>query len=147
MPLHTVACDAGHRLRLAWIDLLLHRWTRDFRCPNSGCQHRVKLRGRWQPPRARPDDARENEVVYVAYLDEDAPNGDRWMEEHYLPVLIVCEAPPGSGEYSVWPRYWVRPGATPQFGQDGPLLSLAEWQYLMAKVQRFLQPDHENDHV
>jgi hypothetical protein len=76
--------------------------------------------------------------MYIAYLEHDAPAGDRW-DEGYLPVLILCESPPGSGSYSIWPRYWVKSVQVIQFGQDGPLLSLEEWEYLMAKIRRFLK--------
>src|SRR5437588_3498935 len=124
---------------MSWTDLILHQWHQEFRCSHGGCDKPIRLFGEWRPPKASPDEAswRRYEVVYIASLDAEAPEGDRWERDHYLPALIVCEGQDGSG-ISVWPRYWVKPSATVQFGQDGPLLSLEEWDYLMEKVRRFI---------
>jgi hypothetical protein len=39
--------------------------------------------------------------------------------------------------YTVWPRYFVQKGGKWKFGQDGPQLEMAEWEYLMQKVRAF----------
>ena len=76
-------------------------------------------------------------MLYAALLDGGAPDGDRWPSEGYLPALILCATPPGSTCHVLWPRYWVKPGAHVRFGQDGPQLTVAEWDYLTEKVRRF----------
>src|SRR5262245_41426511 len=103
MPLHTVACDSGHPAPWGWgWIVLIQKWEPGMPCPK--CGGGVRILGKWQPPKAKPDDEawREYEVVYIACLDDGAPGGDLWTTQSYLPVLILCEAPPGSGDYSVW---------------------------------------------
>jgi hypothetical protein len=131
-------CSTGHEYWRKWTDLI-GIWEPGI--PFCGhCNQPVRWFGEWQPPKAASPGTppRRYEVLFVSYLDPNASEGDRWTEEGYLPALILCETPPESGNYVVWPRYWVKPAETIQFGQDGPQLSLDEWEYLMSKVRRFI---------
>jgi len=136
MGANSLQCNAGCRKCYDWTTLI-QRWGPDFRCDKHG--QPLRWFNEWSAAKASKTDAPvEYEVLFVARLDERAPYGNPWKEdgEAYLPVLLVCRDQ--SNNLVLWPRYWVRPGKKIQFGQDGPLLSVQEWDYLMEKVRRFL---------
>ena len=147
MGANQLRCDCGHQFYHDWFTLILN-WTPDFKCHEQACTKPLRWFNQWRPPRARPSQQPlEYEVLFVARLDDAAPLGDRWSknDEGYLPVLLLCRD--SNGTLNAWPRYWVRPDAVVRFGQDGPLLTIEEWEYLFEKMRRFVDESDLGVHM
>lgn len=136
MGANHLQCPDGQKYWRGWFHHLT-TWKPDIPyCPH--CNKPMRWFGEWPPPKARPDWQPRPYEVYVAFLEDEPLKSKAWLEFVYLPALILCEEPPESRTYVVWPRYWVKPEKTVRFGQDGPHLSIDDLESMIAKVRRFL---------
>lgn len=136
MPLERVECNNGHSFPLTQSWFLALNWYPEWPC--DSCGEPMRWFGSWSAPKAQAGEpATRYEVRFVARFERGDPF-ERWTEEGYLPFILVCEYVDHPGQYDVWPRYFVKPGESIQFGQDGPRLSLEEWDCLLSKVRQFL---------
>jgi len=138
-------CENGHeamdfsRSRL-WFAAM--NWEPDYRCQQ--CDGSVRWSGERPTPKAVADRQVpvRYEVLYIARLEHDAPDGERWKNEGYFPFVMVSRLSIG-GEIELRPRYYLRtdyadPNSAIKYGQDGPIFSRAEWMYITGKIRAFL---------
>lgn len=137
-------CDGGHNAR----ELATHglwfaaiNWEPGYPCPE--CAQAVRWFGERPVPKAvaHREQPIPYEVLCIARLGSDAPQGDRWTSEGYFPFVMVLRLE--DGRIELRPRYYIKPdfespNSGLKYGQDGPIFSPSEWMYLTKKICDFL---------
>ena len=116
-------------------------WEPDYSC--STCDLPVRWFGERPVPKALADrhPPVPYEVLYIARLDSDAPNGEPYNSSGYFPFVMVLRL--NDNRIELRPRYFIvpdfeRPDRRPRYGQDGPIYTPSEWTYLAQTIITFL---------
>jgi hypothetical protein len=137
-------CDSGHDApdftrRGLWFAAM--NWEPGLPC--SECNLVVRWFGQRPVPKALTNRERPipYEVLYIAYLGNDAPDGEPWTTGGYFPFIMVLRLV--DGRIELRPRYFIKPeydspASYLRYGQDGPILSPLQWTYLTQKIRSFL---------